>query len=428
MEERKKTQLAKNEESTVTVANSTKLLEEPQTKAKEKSERSWWRKTDPQDTVPHPSPDLPKPTTPTSPTLPLEKERFDFVLPSKVKLLTLNDVFKTPNSITWTNQSVKTVADVYKDTITVSWDQTIESKRVKPNYPHLQKQKHQPSGEKDFIGKKQRDAPQSTRKNGGVGSFIPRKDAQEFRPQTSYPEYHQRSDDYYSSKRPVKADSHHLPSSNNDMHYNDYVDRGKYFGEYPSSRSGRERHQPQVESMHGDHHYPHAGYSDPRSYRDEYARGDPSREQLYSRQYDRESVARVYYDKERLYHQNSHLLSREPKDRRHTPYNDMSSEDHLSRYEQRRRRDLEEQNYYHRDRYTESHRSSDRINNYDEYERVVAERHRRQLEERRRSRMDEYMHRDAHREDPRWQEYYRMRNEMRKEEMSMRRHRQGPYG
>jgi len=428
MEERKKTQLAKNEESTATVANSTKLLEEPQTKAKEKSERSWWRKTDPQDTVPHPSPDLPKPTTPTSPTLPLEKERFDFVLPSKVKLLTLNDVFKTPNSITWTNQSVKTVADVYKDTITVSWDQTIESKRVKPNYPHLQKQKHQPSGEKDFIGKKQRDAPQSTRKNGGVGSFIPRKDAQEFRPQTSYPEYHQRSDDYYSSKRPVKADSHHLPSSNNDMHYNDYVDRGKYFGEYPSSRSGRERHQPPVESMHGDHHYPHAGYSDPRSYRDEYARGDPSREQLYSRQYDRESVARVYYDKERLYHQNSHLLSREPKDRRHTPYNDMSSEDHLSRYEQRRRRDLEEQNYYHRDRYTESHRSSDRINNYDEYERVVAERHRRQLEERRRSRMDEYMHRDAHREDPRWQEYYRMRNEMRKEEMSMRRHRQGLYG
>jgi len=428
MEERKKTQLAKNEESTATVANSTKLLEEPQTKAKEKSERSWWRKTDPQDTVPHPSPDLPKPTTPTSPTLPQEKERFDFVLPSKVKLLTLNDVFKTPKSITWTNQSVKTVADVYKDTITVSWDQTIESKRVKPNYPHLQKQKHQPSGEKDFIGKKQRDAPQSTQKNGGVGSFIPRKDAQEFRPQTSYPEYYQRSDDYYSSKRPVKADSHHLPSYNNDMHYNDYVDRGKYFGEYPSSRSGRERHQPPVESMHGDHHYPHAGYSDPRSYRDEYARGDPSREQLYSRHYDRESVARVYYDKERLYHQNSHLLSREPKDRRHTPYNDMSSEDHLSRYEQRRRRDLEEQNYYHRDRYTESHRSSDRINNYDEYERVVAERHRRQLEERRRSRMDEYMHRDHHREDPRWQEYYRMRNEMRKEEMSMRRHRQGPYG
>jgi len=78
---------------------------EPETRVKEKSEKTWWRRTGSADV--HVSPDLPTPTTPTSPTL-QETKRFEFVLPSQIKLLTLNDVFKTPQTIaTWNNNATK---------------------------------------------------------------------------------------------------------------------------------------------------------------------------------------------------------------------------------------------------------------------------------------------------------------------------------
>jgi len=416
-------------------------IEEPIARIKEKSELSWWRKTDPdQDNhVVHNSPEhSPTPTTPTSP-LPVESARYEFVSPSRVKLLTLNDVFQIPTLMSWNNNtSVKrTKDDFYRDTIIVSWDQTKESKRHKPNYPHLQKETRPSNPSKstvmEFIGK-QREVPpatsESTKKNGVSGAFIPRKDAQEFRPSKPQEDYLYRSQellrklgkgdtstrdvksrqsyDDYSLKRSVKSDVHHLPHNYNDMHYSDYVDRGKY--DYPSSRSvaARERHHlPHDDNIHADHqHYPHSGYSESRQYREDYGRGDPSREP-YHRHYDRESVARVYYDKERLYHQqNSHLVDRDPRDRRHM--HDMNGDmpEILNRYERRRREELEA--YRYRDR---GYPPSERINTYDEYERVVAERQRRQVyqgqQERRRS--SRPMEGDYQQQDPRWKEYYRMK-------------------
>jgi len=427
-------------------------IEEPIARIKEKSELSWWRKTDPdQDNhVVHNSPEhSPTPTTPTSP-LPVESARYEFVSPSRVKLLTLNDVFQIPTLMSWNNNtSVKrTKDDFYRDTIIVSWDQTKESKRHKPNYPHLQKETRPSNPSKstvmEFIGK-QREVPpatsESTKKNGVSGAFIPRHDAQEFRPSKPQEDYLYRSQellrklgkgdtstrdvntrdvksrqayDDYSLKRSVKSDVHHLPHNYNDMHYSDYVDRGKY--DYPSSRSvaARERkrtskshHLPHDDNIHADHqHYPHSGYSESRQYREDYGRGDPSREP-YHRHYDRESVARVYYDKERLYHQqNSHLVDRDPRDRRHM--HDMNGDmpEILNRYERRRREELEA--YRYRDR---GYPPSERINTYDEYERVVAERQRRQVyqgqQERRRS--SRPMEGDYQQQDPRWKEYYRMK-------------------
>lgn len=419
-------------------------IEEPIARIKEKSELSWWRKTDPdQDNhVVHNSPEhSPTPTTPTSP-LPVESARYEFVSPSRVKLLTLNDVFQIPTLMSWNNNtSVKrTKDDFYRDTIIVSWDQTKESKRHKPNYPHLQKETRPSNPSKstvmEFIGK-QREVPpatsESTKKNGVSGAFIPRKDAQEFRPSKPQEDYLYRSQellrklgkgdtstrdvkskqayDDYSLKRSVKSDVHHLPHNYNDMHYSDYVDRGKY--DYPSSRSvaARERkrtskshHLPHDDNIHADHqHYPHSGYSESRQYREDYGRGDPSREP-YHRHYDRESVARVYYDKERLYHQqNSHLVDR---DRRHMYDTNGDMPEILNRYERRRREELEA--YRYRDR---GYPPSERINTYDEYERVVAERQRRQVyqgqQERRRS--SRGMEGDYQQQDPRWKEYYRMK-------------------
>jgi len=435
-------------EEVETTLNASLPIEEPTARIKEKSERSWWRKTDPADQeknhVVHNSPELPPtPTTPTSP-LPVESARYEFVSPSRVKLLTLNDVFQTPTLMFWnSNTSVKrTKDDFYRDTITVSWDQTIESKRHKPNYPHLQKETRPSNPSKttvmEFIGK-QREVPsatnESTKKNGVPGAFIPRKDAQEFRPSKPQEDYLYRSQellrklgkrdtstrdvksrqayDDYPLKRSVKSDAHHLPHNYNDMHYSDYVDRGKY--DYPSSRSmaARERHHlPHDDNIHADHqHYPHSGYSESRQYREDYGRGDPSSREPYHRHYDRESVARVYYDKERLYNQqNSHLMDRDPRDRRHMYDMNGDMPEILNRYERRRREELEA--YRYRDR---GYPPSERINTYDEYERVVAERQRRQVyQERRRS--SRGMEGDYQQQDPRWKEYYRMKyDEMRRQ-------------
>jgi len=164
--------------------NASLPIEEPTARIKEKSERSWWRKTDPdqENHVVHNSPELPPtPTTPTSP-LPVESVRYEFVSPSRVKLLTLNDVFQTPTLMSWNNNtSVKrTKDDFYRDTITVSWDQTEPQKRHKPNYPHLQKETRPSNPTKstvmEFIGK-QREVPpatsESTKKKWGAGCFYP---------------------------------------------------------------------------------------------------------------------------------------------------------------------------------------------------------------------------------------------------------------
>jgi len=426
-------------EKTLNASLATSTIEEP-TRIKEKSERSWWRKTDPADQVEnavHNSPDLPSsPTTPTSP-ITVESKRFEFVLPSRVKLLTLNDVFKTPNTIS--NITKKTAKDdFYRDSITVSWSQTIESKRHKPIYPHLPKETRpsKPSKvEMEFIGT-QREVPASvetTQKNGSAASFIPRKDAQEFRP--SKPQVQEdylyrtqkllraldrkretstlgkrdmkarQAYDDYSMKRPVKPDVHQLPHNYNDMHYSDYVDRGKY--DYPSSRSmaARERlhHVPVEDNIHADHqHYPHSGYSESRAYREDY-RPDPAREP-YHRHYDRESVARVYEYKERLYNQQHSMMDR---DRRHM-YEMSDTPEMLSRYERRRREELEA--YRYRDR---GYPPSERISSYDEFGRVVSDRHRRTRGHERRNGYQE--------QDPRWKEYYRLKFD------EMRRHRNAGY-
>jgi len=208
----------------------------------------------------------------------------------------------------------------------------------------------------------------------------------------------------YSSKRPVKPDSHNLPSYR-DHEYSDYVERGKY--DYPLSRqmASHERSSHHEEPQH----YAHSGYSESRpSYREDHygGRGDPSREHYSShRHYDRESIARDYYDKERLYHHQNSLHT----DRRHMY--DMQSDmpDILRRY-QRRRQDPESYRYRERGSYN----PSERISTYDEYERVVTQRQqRRQYHERRdrssRGGVEPYMD-----QDPRWQEYYRMKYEMRR--------------
>jgi len=276
----------------------------------------------------------------------------------------------------------------------------------------------------EFIGKQREVPPAASKpaKKKGVGSFIPRKDAQEFRPaqpQVQDDYYYARTQkalsmlerppskrdmrsrqpyDDYPSKRPSKPDPHHLPPQNyKDMLYSEY-DRSKY-SEYSSrTMGGRDRyHQSHGEDSHSDPHYPHSGYSESRTYRADYKedyRGDPGREPTYHRHYDRDQVARVYYDKERLYHQqNSHVPPME-RDRRY----DIEPEI-LSRYERRRREELEYAR--HRDRY---HHPSDRINTYDEYERVISESQRRRVQERRRPQ-------DYVREDPRWTEYYRLKHD-----------------
>jgi len=420
------------EESTARVANP--QVEAP-TRTKEKSERSWWRKSAP-DQAPLVSSPQQSPSTPTSPTSPttFEHTRFEFVLPSRTKLLTLNDVFP-PTLTSDTNNS----DDYYRDTITVSWDQTIESKRVSPKYPpHIQKenvpQNHTSNVEMKFMGAKQREVPTQPSidpHNRDVCNFIPRKDAQEFKPQVQGDYYyktekhlsmlekkenlHQRREvkqpqyDYYSSrpKPSVKPDTHNLPY-NDSTHYRDshrdYPERGRpeKYRDYPVSSSSsartissRERHHPS-DALHGASHYAPSGYPESRSLRDEY-RGDPGREHYErSRRYDREAAAQRYYEKElRAYRR-----ARAERDR--LMY-DMSTEDMVSRYE--RRRQPEQNDYTYRERY---HRSSDRISTYDEYERVVAERQRRALQERPR-RPPDLSYSNADQQDPRWREYYRMK-------------------
>jgi len=448
----------KIEESTATVATFLDRIVEPEVKTPEKSERSWWRRPGPKDQENNSnlenSFELPSsPPTPTSPiSSTIEHKRFEFVLPPRVKLLTLNDVFKIPQSISWNKNVKKTKEDFdfYKDTINVPWNQTIESLRHNPIYPHTQEETYPLKSSKvamQFIGKQTREVPPASggEKKGSGANFIPRKDAQEFRP--SRPQV---QDDYfsrtgkllnmlqtsnkrettsmlgkremnpsqpyesYSSKRPVKPDSHNLPSYQ-DQKYADYVDRGKY-ADYPPSRQ-RASHERSSHHEEPQHNYAHPGYSESRpSYReDQYGggRGDSSRERYSShRQYDRESIARDYYDKERLYH---HQNSLHQTDRRHMY--DMQSDmpDILRRY-QRRRQDPESyQRYRERGSYNPS--ASERISTYDEYERVVTQRQqRRQYHERRdrssRAAAEPYM--DDRAKNTRWQEYYRMKYEMKR--------------
>lgn len=417
----------KKEDSTATVATS---VEEPK-----KAERRWWRKLDPEqeNNLPKNFDTPPSPPTPTSPlSSTIETKRFEFVRPSSFKLLTLNDVFTTAPSISWKKRAKKTKEDFdfYQDTINVSWDQTIESKRQKPVFPHLQKeeQAHSRNSSKvamEFIGKQQREVPTvaGEEKRGSGANFIPRKDAQEFRPSRPQvqDDYFSRTGelldmlqssnkrdaymlgkremnpsrhyDSYSSKRTVKPDSHNLSSySEND--YSDYVDRAKY---YPSSRSMASHERSHHEEPH---HYAHAGYAEARPYRDEhYGRGEHHTSRDHYRHYDRESIARDYYDKERLYHQMH-------RDRRHM-YDMQTEADILRRYE-RRRQDPESYRYRDRGPYS----ASDRISTYDEYERVVTQRQQRrqQLHEReRRHRARAAEPQYPVEQDPRWREYYRMK-------------------
>lgn len=403
-------------------------IENSQPRSKEKSERSWWRKTDDSFTQPEISDKPPTPTTPTSPAFQAKEQlRYDFFLQPRPKLLTLNDVFDTPKTILWSNTSKFSKEDFYRDTIKVSWDQTDESKRKEANYSILKKRKlekmkethtqPQPSKvETEFTG--MREVPHSKatlKKNGDLGGFIPRKDAQEFRPALTqeYKDYFNRHHEENSaSKRAVKPDSHHLPSSYMESNYSEYTresdyppmsmqqDRNSdmYYNGVPDSyrRENADAYRRDPDNYRRDHD----------SYRrDDNYRRDPAREAYASRQYEREAIARRYYEKERQYNQNQTLdrSSRDPRERMY----DMTQEEMMhARYAERRRRD--DYSY----QVERDSRAFDRIATYDEYSRVMMERNRalelRRQEQRRRMRHDP----SEDVRDPRTNLYYRMKQDM----------------
>lgn len=333
--------------------DSISAIQEPKA---QKSEKTWWRKGG---ECPNPPP-KPKtiPNTPTTPNTPAltdsefqENIRYDYILEPRKKRKTLNDYFKTPKSITWKESKKFETADFYKDTITVSWDQSKENLRKEPNWPQLQKEKENhphpfPSNDNkvitmEFLGPKRDPIPAGEKlsKKNGVSNhnsafeFKLAKDAVPFRPSTLPGEkdaYPLNYDEYNLNKRPVKPDTHHLPAnyylndkygpSENNPYAREKYETDKYASEkYPPEKYPSEKYPSEKYSSDK---YPSEKYSSEYSSRDsEYSsrsslsrsmqherhgdmynhyphtgysevrshRADPSREHYHSRrQYDRD--------------------------------------------------------------------------------------------------------------------------------------------
>jgi len=288
-------------------------------------------------------------------------------------LLRLNDVFPS-KEMSWSGK-IANIDDIYRDTLVVSWDQTVQSKRKKPNYSSLNShhsQKPQPTGmefmSKDSTGMHSVNTSSQLPSKKVTSDFVPRKDAPEFQ---SY--IHKEKKDVprheYSSreerdKRVMRPEPHNL------SHNYDYPPEYGYSREY--HRDPRHHHQ------------------------DRFDHRDP-----YAREYARQ---RLRYQEEAMYRR---YLERygDPLSRR-----DRYRDPEMSRYVDRRSAGVH-----------------GRVESLEEYDRIMYERQlhlmrRREKEREHRMRMAARGAR-PYEEDARWQEYYRQREN---EDRLRRRHQRHP--